>query len=53
MAQNLIAADSSTKTSDPYVEILLPDKKKTSTKFIEKTLNPIWNFEYRHHIDIY
>lgn len=31
------------RTSDPYVEIFLPNKNKLTTKTINKTLNPVWN----------
>ena len=32
-------------TSDPYVEIKLPNKKTLKTKTISNTLNPVWNFK--------
>lgn len=51
MAQNLKKADKD--GSDPYVEITFPDKKQASSQAIPLTLNPIWNFQHRHRIDIY
>jgi len=42
-AKGLRAADSD--TSDPYCEILLPDKTKLETKTINNILNPVWNFK--------
>ncbi|KAL4493478.1 hypothetical protein ABPG72_007486 [Tetrahymena utriculariae] len=51
MAQNLKIADS--KSSDPYVEVTFPNKKKFSTPYIPENLNPIWNAEFRDRIDIY
>lgn len=48
----LMAADDSTKTSDPYCEVILCDSHKVSTKHIEKTLNPIWNFSYKWNCNI-
>lgn len=51
-ARNLKIADSISKTSDPYVTIIFPDDSTISTKTKKKTLNPIWNFENRHSINI-
>lgn len=51
-ARNLKIADTISKTSDPYVTIEFPDESTISTKTIKKNLNPIWNFENRHSINI-
>ena len=52
MAQGLTIADSMSSSSDPYVEIVFPDGKKRTTKTIEKTLNPIWNYQDKYRIDL-
>lgn len=52
MARGLTIADSMSSSSDPYVEIFFPDGKKRSTKTIEKTLNPIWNYQDKYRIDL-
>jgi len=52
LALGLKPADSSTKTSDAYCEIYLPDKHKVSTKVIDKNCNPIWNFSYKWNCNI-
>ena len=52
MARGLTIADSISSSSDPYVEIVFPDGKKRSTKTIEKTLNPIWNYQDKYRIDL-
>ena len=52
MARGLTIADSMSSSSDPYVEIVFPDGKKRSTKTIEKTLNPIWNYQDKYRIDL-
>lgn len=41
--KGLRVADST--TSDPYVEISLPNKVKLKTSTIKETLNPVWNFK--------
>lgn len=38
--------------SDPYCELTFPDKLKIKTKMIEKTLNPIFNFQYKWNCNI-
>eukprot|EP01114_Cavostelium_apophysatum_P005619 TRINITY_DN1680_c0_g1_i2.p1 TRINITY_DN1680_c0_g1~~TRINITY_DN1680_c0_g1_i2.p1 ORF type:complete len:1023 (-),score=268.98 TRINITY_DN1680_c0_g1_i2:52-3120(-) len=40
-AKNLVAADK-TGTSDPYCVLSL-EKQRRKTKFVDKTLNPVWN----------
>lgn len=52
MARGLTIADSMSSSSDPYVEIVFPDGKKRTTKTIEKTLNPIWNYQDKYRIDL-
>lgn len=53
MARGLKAVDSSTKTSDPYVEIYYPNKEKPNkTNVIDKNLDPIWNYQSTYRIDI-
>lgn len=39
-------------TSDPYCYVVYPDGSNISTKVIEKTLEPIWNFEHPKMINI-
>ena len=34
-------------TSDPYVKLIFPDGHSVKSKQIEKTLNPIFNFQYK------
>ena len=34
------------------MEIVFPDGKKRTTKTIEKTLNPIWNYQDKYRIDL-
>jgi Ca2+-dependent lipid-binding protein len=46
LALALKSADASTKTSDPYCRIELPDGHTIQTKQVEKCLDPIWNFTY-------
>jgi Ca2+-dependent lipid-binding protein len=56
MAKGLVGRDNSGKSSDPYVVIKFPDAHGRSatikTKVIDKTLNPIWNFEHRYRVNI-
>jgi len=46
---NLIAADSNGK-SDPYVIIKIEHGPHARSKIISKTLNPVWNEEFKFHL---
>jgi Ca2+-dependent lipid-binding protein len=53
MARGLTRADQAKGgLSDPYAKIEYPDKKSVTTKAIKSTVNPVWNFEHPHIIDI-
>lgn len=53
-ATGLISTDSGMEgsTSDPYLQIVLPDKKEWSSKVLKNSLNPIWKETMLHNIKI-